>query len=91
MHVKRGSKSCKPTPIFFRHENLLGSASISRGVRSEVWGGGGKFPRLPPPHGYATDELPRGIAIHTRQCYTRHLYTLHMDAFRLPLGFVDFD
>ena len=47
MHVKLQSKSWKPTPIFFRHENLLGSPSISRGVRSEV-GGGGKLPRLPP-------------------------------------------
>ena len=34
-------------PHFFGHENLLGSASISRGGRSEV-GGGGKLPRLPP-------------------------------------------
>ena len=45
MHVKRGNKSCKPTSNFFRHEKLLGSASISRGVRV---GGGGKLPRLPP-------------------------------------------
>ena len=47
MHVKRENKSCKPATIFFRHENLLRSASISRGVRSEV--GGASCPVCPPP------------------------------------------
>ena len=45
VHVKRRSNYVPP---FFRHENLLGSKSISRGVRSEV-GGGQVAPLLPPP------------------------------------------
>ena len=45
--VKRGSKSCKPTPIFFDME-ISSDLHRSHGVFDRRLGGGGKLPRLPP-------------------------------------------
>ena len=48
-HVKRGSKSCKPTPIFCDMK-ISSDLHRSHGVSDRRLGGGeGKLPRLPPP------------------------------------------
>ena len=61
MHVKRRSKSCKPTSHFFLgHENLLGSASISRSSDRRLGGGGASCPACPPPWRRHWPPGPRG-------------------------------
>ena len=85
--LKRGNRSCKHTSIFSRHDNLLGSASISRGVRIHLTGvrihltgcpiggwGWGKLPHLPPPRGDATAVTPPTLFLISIACHCSESY-----------------